>query len=51
MWCRSGTFPFDRLAMWDMFGGPSKLPSRAPSFLRVWWYDEAAAKRLADVRG
>ena len=22
-----------------------------PSFLRVWWYDDAAAKRLADGRG
>jgi microcin C transport system substrate-binding protein len=43
--------PFDRLAMWDMFRHPEKLPSRNPSFLRVWWYDEAAAKRLADARG
>ena len=43
--------PFDRLAMWDMFGRPGKLPSRNTSFLRVWWYDDAAAKRLADVRG
>lgn len=43
--------PFDRLAMWDMFGRPGKLPSRNSSFLRVWWYDDAAAKRLADARG
>jgi microcin C transport system substrate-binding protein len=43
--------PFDRLATWDIFGRPAKLPSRDPSFLRVWWYDDAAAKRLADVRG
>ncbi len=43
--------PFDRLARWDMFGRPGKLPSRATSFLRVWWYDDAAAKRLADARG
>ncbi|HJZ44754.1 MAG TPA: extracellular solute-binding protein [Hyphomicrobiaceae bacterium] len=43
--------PFDRLAMWDMFRRPAKLPSRNTSFLRVWWYDEEAAKRLADVRG
>ena len=32
-------------------GRPDKLPSRNSSFLRVWWYDEAAAKRLADARG
>jgi microcin C transport system substrate-binding protein len=44
-------FPFDRLAMWDMFQRPGKLPSRSTSFLRVWWYDAAAAKRLADGRG
>jgi microcin C transport system substrate-binding protein len=43
--------PFDRLAMWDIFRRPGKLPARDPAFLRVWWYDEAAAKRLADVRG
>jgi microcin C transport system substrate-binding protein len=43
--------PYDRLAMWDMFRRPGKLPSRDPAFLRVWWYDEAAAKRIADVRG
>jgi microcin C transport system substrate-binding protein len=43
--------PFERLAIWDMFGRPGKLPSRNPSFLRVWWFDDAAAKRLADARG
>jgi microcin C transport system substrate-binding protein len=43
--------PFERLAMWDMFGRPAKLPARITSFLRVWWYDDAAAKRLADARG
>jgi microcin C transport system substrate-binding protein len=43
--------PFERLALWDMYRRPNKLPSRNSSFLRVWWYDEAAAKRLADARG
>jgi microcin C transport system substrate-binding protein len=43
--------PFERLAMWDMFRRPSKLPSRSSSFLRVWWYDDEAAKRIADARG
>jgi microcin C transport system substrate-binding protein len=43
--------PFDRIAIWDIFGRPSKLPSRNTSFLRVWWYDEAAAKKLAQARG
>jgi microcin C transport system substrate-binding protein len=43
--------PFDRLAMWNYFGRPAKLPSRDPSFLRVWWWDEAKAKRTTDTRG
>jgi microcin C transport system substrate-binding protein len=43
--------PYDRLAMWDMFRRPDRLPSRSSAFLRVWWYDEAAARRLADTRG
>jgi microcin C transport system substrate-binding protein len=42
--------PFDRLAVWDQFGRPAKLPSRDTSFLRVWWYDEGAAKKLAEAR-
>jgi microcin C transport system substrate-binding protein len=44
-------FPFERLAIWDMYRRPAKLPSRSVSFMQVWWYDDAAAKRLADVRG
>jgi microcin C transport system substrate-binding protein len=43
--------PFQRLAMWNYYARPSKLPARDPSFLRVWWWDEAKAKRTADVRG
>jgi microcin C transport system substrate-binding protein len=42
--------PFDRLAMWDRYGRPETLPSRDSSFLRVWWWDEAAAQRLAKAR-
>ena len=43
--------PYERLAIWDVYRRPDKLPSRSSSFLRVWWYDEAAAKRLAEARG
>jgi microcin C transport system substrate-binding protein len=43
--------PFERLAFWNMYRRPEKLPSKGGSFPRVWWYDEAAAKRLADLRG
>ncbi|MBO0741204.1 MAG: ABC transporter substrate-binding protein, partial [Hyphomicrobiaceae bacterium] len=44
-------FPYDRLATWDMYRRPERLPSRSSSFLRVWWYDDAAAKRLGETRG
>jgi microcin C transport system substrate-binding protein len=43
--------PFERIAMWNLYGHPDKLPSRSSSFLRVWWWDDSAAKRLADGRG
>jgi microcin C transport system substrate-binding protein len=43
--------PFDRLAVWNYYGRPAKLPTRDPSFLRVWWWDEAKAKRTTDARG
>jgi microcin C transport system substrate-binding protein len=43
--------PFERLAMWNYYARPSRLPARDPSFLRVWWWDEAMAKRIADSRG
>ena len=43
--------PFDRLAMWNYYARPAKLPKRDPSFLRVWWWDEAKAKKTADTRG
>jgi microcin C transport system substrate-binding protein len=43
--------PTDRIAIWDMFGRPGKLPSQTTAFFQVWWYDAAAAKRLSDARG
>jgi microcin C transport system substrate-binding protein len=43
--------PFERLAMWNVYGRPDKLPRRASSFLRVWWSDDAKTKRSADSSG
>jgi microcin C transport system substrate-binding protein len=43
--------PFERVAMWDMFGRPPVLPKRDPAFLQVWWWDEGKAKKLAETRG
>jgi microcin C transport system substrate-binding protein len=43
--------PFERIAIWDVYRRPEKLPSRSSSFLRVWWWDDNTAKTLADERG
>ena len=45
--------PHERVAMWDMFRGPTRMPThvRATSrFLQVWWHDAGAAAKLADGR-
>ena len=41
----------DRVAYWNMFGRPAKLPSQATSFNQVWWLDPAAAAKLGPNRG
>lgn len=38
--------PFDRIAVWDKFGRPEKLPEQDPSFLRVWWLDPDKQQQL-----
>jgi microcin C transport system substrate-binding protein len=43
--------PNDRIATWNMFGRPAKLPSQATSFQQVWWYDAGLAKALPGTRG
>ena len=45
--------PRDRIAYWDKFGHPERLPGRASvlaSFLQVWWQDQDRAARLAIAR-
>ena len=45
--------PRERVAMWDMYRGPSPMPKHARStsrFLQVWWHDGKAAERLAAAR-
>ena len=39
--------PFDRIAMWDMYGRPATLPARGAAFLQAWWLDEAKASKLS----
>ncbi len=43
--------PRARIAYWAKFAHPKRLPSLRVGFLQVWWYDEAAARRLAEARG
>lgn len=38
--------PRVRIAYWDRYGQPAKLPGLDPGFLQVWWYDQAKADRL-----
>ncbi len=44
-------YPFERLAWWDKFGRPSKLPSQTSAPMQVWWYDAEKAKAVQAARG
>lgn len=39
-------YPFERVAYWDKFGRPEKLPKLTPAFLQVWWVDPAKEAAL-----
>ncbi|NOT70001.1 MAG: ABC transporter substrate-binding protein [Hyphomicrobium sp.] len=43
-------YPFERLAYWDMFGRPAKLPSQTSAPVQVWWIDAAKAKAVEGAR-
>lgn len=45
--------PNDRIAYWDKFHRPEKLPghtSASNAFMQVWWWDESRAAKLAEAR-
>ena len=45
--------PRERVAMWDMFRGPDKMPTHVHAtsrFLQAWWHDGSAAARVAAAR-
>ena len=44
-------YPYERLAYWDKFGRPEKLPSQTSGFTQVWWYDDAKAKAVEAAKG
>lgn len=37
-------YPFERVAYWDIFGRPEKLPAQTSAAMQTWWIDEAKAK-------
>ncbi|MBX9924759.1 MAG: extracellular solute-binding protein [Hyphomicrobiaceae bacterium] len=43
-------YPYERLATWDIFGRPAKLPSQNSSLLRAWWIDPAKLAAVDAVR-
>ena len=44
--------PYDRLASWNIFGRPDKLPSQSPgSVLTTWWIDADKAANMNERRG
>lgn len=45
--------PVDRLAFWDKFGRPARMPLHTTPFAAVvqgWWLDNAAQRRLDEAR-
>ncbi|WP_423415360.1 extracellular solute-binding protein [Hyphomicrobium sp. B1] len=44
-------YPYDRLAYWDVFGRPDKLPSQGAALTQVWWYDADKAKAVQAAKG
>lgn len=44
-------YPYERIAYWDKFSRPQKLPSQTSGFSQVWWYDADKAKALDAAKG
>jgi microcin C transport system substrate-binding protein len=38
--------PYERVARWDRFGRPEKLPDYSIGFPTIWWWDEAKAAKV-----
>ena len=38
--------PHSRIAFWNRYDQPERLPGLTPGFLQVWWYDSAKDKSL-----
>jgi microcin C transport system substrate-binding protein len=38
--------PYERIAFWNRFGRPEKLPDHSLGFPAIWWWDEAKAAKV-----
>ena len=38
--------PYERIAHWNRFGRPEKLPDHSVGFPSIWWWDEARAAKV-----
>ena len=38
--------PYERVAYWNRFGRPEKLPDHSLGFPAIWWWDEAKASKV-----
>jgi microcin C transport system substrate-binding protein len=43
-------YPYERIAYWDVFGRPAKLPSQTSALSQTWWFDAEKQKALATAR-
>lgn len=43
-------YPYERIAYWDIFGRPEKLPSQTSAPVQIWWYDADKAKAVQAER-
>ena len=43
-------YPYERVAYWDIFGRPAKLPSQTSAPTQVWWIDPAKQKTIEAVK-
>ena len=44
-------YPYDRVAIWDIYGRPDTLPSQNPAYVNAWWIDPAKAAAVKAARG
>jgi microcin C transport system substrate-binding protein len=42
--------PVERIARWNRFGAPDKLPDYSVGFPTIWWWDEEKARKTAAGR-